>query len=92
MNTLFSGLTGSMCWAKKPCKPTGTVEEGSTCVDLKFGRAEVPQQPLGSSGMSGGGVHGHFHILLGGKQDRQSWTVEDQFGLMQQIGAIPEPG
>jgi len=22
----------------------------------------------------------------------QSWTVEDQFGLMQQIGAIPEPG
>jgi predicted ester cyclase len=21
-----------------------------------------------------------------------SWTVEDQFGLMQQIGAIPEPG
>jgi predicted ester cyclase len=22
----------------------------------------------------------------------QEWTVEDQFGLMQQIGAIPEPG
>jgi predicted ester cyclase len=22
----------------------------------------------------------------------ESWTVEDQFGLMQQIGAIPEPG
>ena len=22
----------------------------------------------------------------------QSWSVEDQFGLMQQIGAIPEPG
>jgi steroid delta-isomerase-like uncharacterized protein len=22
----------------------------------------------------------------------ESWTVEDQFGLMRQIGAIPEPG
>jgi predicted ester cyclase len=22
----------------------------------------------------------------------ESWTVEDQFGLMQQIGAIPDPG
>jgi predicted ester cyclase len=22
----------------------------------------------------------------------QSWTVENQLGLMQQIGAIPEPG
>src|SRR5829696_4427563 len=22
----------------------------------------------------------------------ESWTVEDQFGLMQQIGAIPKPG
>jgi predicted ester cyclase len=22
----------------------------------------------------------------------ESWTVEDQFGLMQQIGAVPEPG
>jgi predicted ester cyclase len=27
-----------------------------------------------------------------GDKIAQSWTVEDQFGLMQQIGAIPEPG
>ena len=27
-----------------------------------------------------------------GDKIAESWTVEDQFGLIQQIGAIPEPG
>ena len=27
-----------------------------------------------------------------GDKIAQSWNIEDQFGLMQQIGAIPEPG
>jgi steroid delta-isomerase-like uncharacterized protein len=32
-----------------------------------------------------------IYRIEGGKI-AQSWTVEDEFGLMQQIGAIPEPG
>jgi SnoaL-like polyketide cyclase len=32
-----------------------------------------------------------FYCIEGGKI-AESWTVEDQFGLMRQIGAIPEPG
>ena len=32
-----------------------------------------------------------FYRIEGGKI-AESWTVEDQFGLMRQIGAIPEPG
>jgi predicted ester cyclase len=30
--------------------------------------------------------------LIEGDKIAQSWNIEDQFGLMQQIGAIPEPG
>jgi predicted ester cyclase len=32
-----------------------------------------------------------FYRIEGGKI-AESWTVEDQLGLMRQIGAIPEPG
>jgi predicted ester cyclase len=32
-----------------------------------------------------------FYRIEGGKI-AESWTVEDQFGLMRQIGANPEPG
>jgi predicted ester cyclase len=32
-----------------------------------------------------------FHRIEGGKI-AQSWSVEDQCGLMALIGAIPEPG
>jgi len=32
-----------------------------------------------------------FYRIEGGKIT-ESWTVEDELGLMRQIGAIPEPG
>ena len=40
----------------------------------------------------GGGIHGDIRLPHRGGKIAQSWTVEDQLGLMAQIGAIPEPG